>query len=159
MGSGLRGSCTAALMARLLLAGLLALVLLTVADEEDGQVVVQDGTGQAILGRDTKAHERHQRSADPGKKSIRGVKKVNDKGPKNRKSSKGKVNKKGKRNNRNGSKGKNKAKKVNGKNKKKKGRKNNKDKKHRVNKGVKQKTKIQKKRKIGRRIQKRKEMK
>merc|ERR1712203_623669 len=63
--SGLQASCTE-LMARLLLAGLLglALVLLTVADEEDGQVDVQD---KAILGLDTNALERHGRSANPGK--------------------------------------------------------------------------------------------
>ena len=141
-------------------------MLLAVADD-DGQVVVQDETGHAILGHDGKALARHQRSADPGKKSI---KKAKDKGSKNRKkelkktkknsrkSSKGRVNKKGKRNNRNG-KRKKKVKKVNGKNKKKKGRKNKKDKKPRKSKKVKKNKKIQKKRKIGRRIQKRKEKK
>merc|ERR1711997_792369 len=119
--SGLQGSCTE-LMARLLLAGLLglALVLLTVADEDDNQVVVQDEAGQALSGNHIKALERHQRSADPRKngkkKSIMKVKKTKEKGTKNRnkeqkkgsqakknarKSRKRTVNKKVKRNNRN----------------------------------------------------------
>ena len=42
----------------------LALVLLTAADEEDGQLEIQD---KAISGHDTNALERHRRSADPGK--------------------------------------------------------------------------------------------
>merc|ERR1712203_303060 len=77
------GGSNTELMARLLLAGLLglALVLLTVADEEDGQVDVQD---KAISGYDTNALERHRRSADPGKKSITGVKKTKEKVTKTR---------------------------------------------------------------------------
>merc|ERR1712110_722002 len=72
--SDLQGS---SMMARLLLAGLLglALVLLTVADE-DGQVDVQD---KANSGYDSNALERHRRNADPGKKSITGVKKTKEK--------------------------------------------------------------------------------
>merc|ERR1712110_812477 len=118
--SDLQGS---SMMARLLLAGLLglALVLLTVADE-DGQVDVQD---KAISGYDTWALERHRRNADPGKKSMTGVKKTKEKVTKtwNKEQKKGGQTKKrgGKNNkgnkNRNG-KEKKKAKKANGKNKK-----------------------------------------
>merc|ERR1712203_116000 len=129
--------------ARLLLAGLLglALVLLTVADEEDNQVVIQDEAGQALSGHHIKALERHQRSADPGRR----VKKK-----KARKSSKRMVNKKGKRNNRNS-----KGKKVSGMKKKTKKGENNKDRKSKRSKKVKKDKKLQKKLKIGRKIQKR----
>ena len=140
-------------------------MLLTVADEKDNQVVVQDEAGQALSGLD-----RHQRSADPGrdgkKKSIMRVKKTKEKGTKNRnkeqkkgsrtkkttrKSRKETVNKKGKRNNRNS-----KGKKISGKNKKTKERKINKDKKSKRSKKEK---KTQKKLKIGRKIQRKNGMK
>ena len=68
----------------------LALVLLTVADEEDGQVDVHD---KAISGYDNNALERHRRSADPGKtgkkKSMTGVKKTKETKTRNKEQKKG----------------------------------------------------------------------
>ena len=116
-------------------------------------MVIQDEAGQALSGHHIKALERHQRSADPGrngkKKSIMRVKKK-----KARKSSKRMVNKKGKRNNRNS-----KGKKVSGMKKKTKKGENNKDRKSKRSKKVKKDKKLQKKLKIGRKIQKKSGMK
>merc|ERR1712018_646431 len=73
-------------MARLLLAGLLglALVLLTVADDEDGQVdKIQE---KAISSHDTNLLERLRRSADPsknGKKKSGSVNKSKERSRKN----------------------------------------------------------------------------
>ena len=137
----------------------LALVLLTVADEEDGQ-------DKAISGHDTNALERHRRSADPGKtgkkKPMTGVKKTKETTTRNKEQKKGgQTKKRGGKNNkgnkkRNG-KEKKKAKKVNVKNKKRTQRKNKKDKKSGKRKTVRKNKK--RKSKIGKGIQKKKGMK
>ena len=141
----------------------LALVLLTVADEEVGQVDVHD---KAISGYDNNALERHHRSADPGKKkkSMTGVKKTKEKVTKTRNKEQkkgGQTKKRGGKNNkgnkkRNG-KEKKKAKKANGKNKKRTQRKIKKDKNSGKSKTVRKNKK--RKRKIGKGIQKKKGMK
>ena len=128
----------------------LALVLLTVADEEDGQVDIQD---KAILGLDTNALERHGRSADPGKNGKKT--KTGNKEQKKRSQTNKRARKNGKVKTKRNDKGKKKAKKVSGKNKKRKQRKNNKDEKSKKNKKVKKNNKS----KIGKRTQKRKGMK